>query len=127
MRHRSGNALRGRMALLAFAALVSGAAEAGPLPFNTAPPRHSCGVTFRQQAIWLRSTGDPTPMAQNLNVLIAPTVLIYGINADLMVMGVLPFLYKRVAVNTPMGRVTRHTSGFGDLTTVVRYTVFALD
>lgn len=115
------------MAPLAFAALVSAAAEAGPITFNTALPVHSGELIFRQQAIWLRSTGDPTPMAQNLNALIAATVLIYGINADLMLMGVLPFLYKRVAVTTPVGRVTRHTSGFGDLTTLARYTVFALD
>ncbi len=123
-RARATRRLRGPLAALSLAASL---AQAGPITSNTALPVHSGELIFREQAIWIRSTGDPSPMAQNLNVLVAPTVLIYGVNADLMLMGVVPFLYKQVAVNAPMGRVTRHTSGFGDLTTVARYTVLAID
>ncbi len=107
--------------------LLSEVAQAGPITSNTALPVHSGELIFREQAIWMRSTGDPSPMDRDLDVLMAPSVLIYGVNADLMVMGVLPFLYKRIELATPTGRVTRHTSGFGDLTAVARYTAFAVD
>lgn len=107
--------------------LLSEVAQAGPITSNTALPVHSGELIFREQAIWMRSTGDPSPMDRDLNVLMAPSVLIYGVNADLMVMGVLPFLYKRIELATATGRVTRHTSGFGDLLAVARYTALAVD
>jgi hypothetical protein len=107
--------------------LLTGVARAGPITSNTALPVHSGELIFRQQAIWMRSTGDASALSQNLNVLMAPAVLIYGVNADLMLMGVLPFLHKQVAVSTPSGRVTRLTNGFGDLMAVARYTALAID
>jgi hypothetical protein len=63
----------------------------------------------------------------NLNVVVAPTVLYYGVNADFTLLAVLPFLYKQVAVTTPMGRLTRSTSGFGDMMAAARYTALAID
>ncbi len=105
----------------------AGAAQAGPITSNTALPVHDGELIFREQFLWVRSTRDSSPLDMNLNVLVAPTVIIYGINADLMVMGVLPFMHKQVAVTTPSGRLTRSTNGFGDAFAAVRYTVLAVD
>lgn len=113
--------------VLAVALIAPAIAEAGPITSNTALPVHDGELIFRQQAMWLRSTGDPTPMARELDAIVAPSVLIYGANAELMLMGVLPFVYKHVAVTTPAGRVSRHTTGFGDLSAIARYTVFTDD
>ncbi len=66
-------------------------------------------------------------MSRDLDALVAATVLFYGVDSRLMVLGVLPFMYKRIELTTPAGRVARHTTGFGDLTTVVRYTALAID
>ncbi len=120
-------AVRGRVVPFAALLVLSSTAAAGPITSNTALPVHDGELIFRQQVIWLRSTGDPTPMSRDLDVLVAPTVLLYGVDARLMVMGVLPFMYKRIELTTPAGRVARHTTGFGDLTTVVRYTALAID
>jgi len=118
-----------RARVLPFVALLvlCSTAAAGPITSNTALPVHDGELIFRQQAIWLRSTGDPTPMSRRLDALVLPTVLLYGVDSRLMVMGVLPFMYKRIELTTPAGRVARHTTGFGDLTTVARYTALAID
>jgi hypothetical protein len=118
-----GNSHRLLSALL----LLAAAARAGPITSNTALPVHDGELIFRQQAVWMRSAGNPGTVPQQLDVLAAPAVLVYGVNADLMLMGVLPFLYKTVAVTLPSGRATRHTTGFGDLTAIARYTALALD
>lgn len=107
--------------------IVAGAASAGPIISNTALPVHDGELIVRQQAIWMRAAGNPGAVPEELDVLAAPAVLVYGLNADLMLMGILPFFYKNVAVTLPSGRATRHTTGFGDLTAIGRYTVLALD
>jgi hypothetical protein len=106
---------------------TSTVAEAGPITSNTALPVHSGELILREQVVWIRSTGDQSPRGRDLNVFMVPSVLIYGIDARLMVMGVLPFLHKRMAVSTPEGRITRETTGFGDLLAVARYSAVQLD
>ena len=106
---------------------TSRVAEAGPITSNTALPVHSGELILREQVVWIRSTGDESPQGHELNVLMVPSVLIYGIDARLMVMGVLPFLHKCMAVSTPEGRITRETTGFGDLLAVARYSAVQLD
>src|SRR5260370_8336792 len=110
------------------AALVApSVALAGPITLNTALPVHDGELIVRQEVMWIRSTGDPSPLNMNLNVIAAPAILYYGVNADLALLGVLPFLHKQVAVTTPMGRVTRSTNGFGDMMVAARYPLLALD
>lgn len=102
-------------------------ALAGPITLNTALPVHDGELIVRQEVMWIRSTGDPSPLNMNLNVIAAPAILYYGVNADLALLGVLPLLHKQVAVTTPMGRVTRSTNGFGDMMVAARYTLLAID
>jgi len=103
-------------------------ASAGPITFNTALPVHSDEVIVREQVIWLRATGDPSAMNRNLNVIAAPTVLVYGAHPRVTLFGVLPFLYKRMELTTPAGdRATRSTSGFGDMLAFVRATALQID
>lgn len=102
-------------------------ASAGPITLNTALPVHDGELIVRQQVMWIRSTGDQSPLNMNLNVIVAAAILYYGVNADLTLLGVLPFLHKQVAVTTPMGRMNRSTNGFGDMMVAARYTLLALD
>ncbi len=104
-----------------------GLAAAGPITFNTALPVHAGELIFRQQAIWLRATDDPTPLERGLDVFAYPTVLVYGVNARVTLFGILPFLDKNLELTTPSGRITRGTSGFGDLTTFVRVTALTIN
>jgi hypothetical protein len=106
--------------VLAFA--WPGSAAGGPITFNTALPVHVGELILRGQAIWLRATGDPAPLDRSLDVLAYPTVVVYGVDARVTLFGILPFLDKNLELTTPAGRITRGTSGFGDLTTLVRVT-----
>lgn len=123
-RNRTGS-LRPRAIVAAL--IAPAAAVAGPITLNTALPVHDGELIARQQVMWIRSTGDPSPSNLNLDVVAAPAVLYYGVNPDLTLLGVLPFLHKQVAVTTPAGRVTRSTNGFGDMTVAARYTLLARD
>jgi len=102
-------------------------ALAGPITFNTALPVAKGEYIFREQALVLRSTGDPTPMQQDLRVNGALSVLAYGVTRDLTLFGIVPYLDKTVDVTTPQGRISRGGSGLGDTTLLARYTLYAHD
>jgi hypothetical protein len=99
-----------------------GLLSAGPITFNTALPVHAGEWIVRQQTIWLRARDDPSPLGRELNVFVAPAVVVYGPNSRLALFAIEPFLSKQIELSTPAGRVTRATTGFGDLTAMARVT-----
>ncbi len=100
------------------------ASHAGPITFNTALPISQGEFVLRGQAKWIRSSDDPGPMDRDLTVWVLPTVLAYGFNAKLTLFGVVPYLDKRLEVNTPLGWLSRGDSGLGDATFLARYTLW---
>ena len=60
-----------------------------------------------------------------MNALVS--VLGYGINGDLAVFGVLPYLKKELQTTMGGTRVTRSSKGFGDSSVFARYTFFKQD
>lgn len=101
--------------------------SAGPITFNTALPVHAGEWIVRQQTIWLRATDDPGPLGRELDVFVALAVVVYGPNSRVALFAFEPLLSKQIEVMTPAGRVTRATTGFGDLTAVARVTALAVD
>lgn len=96
---------------------------AAPISFNTALPVHEGGLLFRGQGVWMRMHDDPSPMGREMDVAAVPSVLVYGATSKLALMGVFPYMDKRLAIKST-GAV-RRTSGLGDIMTVARYEVFA--
>lgn len=106
----------------------AGAAEAAPQTFNTALPVAEGEFVFREQFFYRKATDDPSPADRELGVLGAISVLGYGVNRDLAIFGVLPYLDKELDVTTPSAqRVTRDTNGIGDARLLGRYTVYQDD
>lgn len=97
--------------------------QAAPISFNTALPVHQGGLLFRGPGVWMRLHDDPSPMGRAMDVAMVPSVLVYGATAKLALMGVFPYLDKRLAVKST-GAV-RRASGLGDIMTVGRYEVMA--
>ncbi len=100
---------------------------------NTAlPVARGVGI-FRIQAKVLRSSGDESAMNRELNVLMFPTVLVYGITRKLAVFGILPILDKKLEskaphnISSPTGRIERAVSGLADARAFLRYTVYQRD
>jgi len=102
-------------------------ATAGPITFSSALPVADQELVFRQQLLWRRSHDDPSPKDRRLDVVAAPSVVGYGLHERVTVFGTLPFLYKRLELETPAGTKTRSTSGFGDMKTFVRGTLLQFD
>jgi hypothetical protein len=121
MKLRFGGIYLAGMVMLGWA----GVAEAAPQTFNTALPVAEGEFVFREQFIYRKATDDPSPADRDLQVLGAVSVLGYGVNSDLAIFGVLPYLDKELDVTTPSGqRVTRDTNGIGDARLFGRYTVY---
>jgi len=91
---------------------------------NTALPVTKGEAIIRLQTKFIRSTGDSTPMDRDLQVLAFPLVGVYGVTPKVTLFGVIPILDKNLEVTTPMGRVTRNTTGLADARVFARYTLF---
>jgi hypothetical protein len=124
MRVRLGSIYLASMMIISWANAV----EAAPQTFNTALPVAKGEFVFREQFIYRKASGDPSPADRELEELGAISVLGYGVNRGLAVFGVLPYLDKELDVTTSGGqRVTRDTNGIGDARLFGRYTVYQDD
>tara|TARA_R110002110_G_scaffold31396_3_gene110737 strand:+ start:8910 stop:9851 length:942 start_codon:yes stop_codon:yes gene_type:complete len=106
----------------------TGSVRAAPETFNTALPVAKGEFVFREQFLYKKASDDPSPADREVEVLGGISVLGYGVTGDLAIFGVLPYLHKELEVTTPGGqRVTRDTSGIGDIRLFGRYTIFQDD
>jgi len=113
--------------LIVISALTPLSASSAPITFNTALPVAAQEGIVRLQSKYIRSTGDSTTSGRELSVLAAPLVLVYGVTAKLTLFGILPYLDKKLKVNTPKGRDSRGDSGLGETTLIARYTFYQRD
>lgn len=107
--------------------LTAGTAEAGPITFLTALPVGQSQAVIRGQYLLIRASDDPTTADRELTVTGVPVAMAVGVTTRLALFGIVPILDKSIKVNTPIGRVTRDTTGLGDIVAFARYTVYALD
>ena len=83
--------------------MVASSALAAPITTNTALPVHAGGLIVRGQAKVIRSTDDPSPMARELTVWAAPSVLVYGVREKFTLFGIIPYLDKNLDFCHPSG------------------------
>jgi len=109
-----------------FSMLIGGLAvpALGQITMNTALPVTEGNTIIRMQTKFIRSTGDPSSMNRDLIVQAVPLVAVHGITERLAVFGVVPYLNKRLQVNTPLGRKTRKVQGLADARFFARYTLW---
>ncbi|MFQ5756348.1 MAG: transporter [Acidiferrobacterales bacterium] len=105
----------------------SSAVSSAPITFNTALPVAKGEFVFREQLVVNQSGDDPSGADRDRTSQAAVSVLGYGINSKFAVFGVLPYLDNELKITTGGQRVTRSTSGFGDLSMFGRYTVVQRD
>ncbi len=109
--------------LLALTALLRPPlASAAPITSNTALPVHEGELIVRLQGKLMRSTDDSSGAGRELSVWAAPTVLVYGAGDKLAIFSILPYLDKRLELDSPAGRRSRRVSGLGDIRLIARYT-----
>lgn len=102
-------------------------AHSGPITFLTALPVAQAQAVMRGQYLFIRASDDPTPADRELTVHGAPLAIAVGATPRLAVFAVMPIARKAMTISTPAGRVTRDTTGLGDIVTFARYTVYQAD
>ena len=99
-------------------------AGAAPETFNTALPVAKGEFVFRQQVVLDQSGDDPSGAERDRTAWSAISVLGYGVNSDLALFGVVPYVDKRLELTENGGRRARGARGLGDASLFGRYTVF---
>jgi len=103
------------------------AVQAAPNTFNTALSVAKGQYLWREQLV-LRERSGNGPMERDVSVQALGSVLGYGVTSRLAVFGMVPYFFnKELDVTTPMGRIERDTSGFGDVSLFGRYTLYKKD
>lgn len=102
-------------------------ALAGPITFLTALPVAQSQAVVRGQYFLIRATDDPTPAERDLTVNAVPLAVAIGVTPRLAIFGIVPIVNKSIDLSTPIGRVTRDSTGLSDIVTFARYTVYAVD
>lgn len=118
------NSLSRSIPALAILCAWAGTATAAPLTFNTALPISRDEWILREQLMYMKSTDDASSMNRRVEVSALMTMLGYGLTRDFAVFGALPYVDKRLSMNTGGQDETRSRAGFGDLMLVGRYTVY---
>lgn len=109
------------------ALLTATSADAGPVTFLTVLPVAQFQAVVPAQYLLIRASDDSTPADPRLTVHGVPLAVAVGLTPRLALFGIVPILTKSLAVNTPLGRVTRETAGVGDVVAFARYTLYAVN
>ncbi len=90
----------------------AGAAWSAPVTFNTALPVAKGEFVFREQFVLDQSGDDPSGADRDRTAWAAVSVLGYGVNGDLALFGVVPYVDKRLELTEgAAGRVIHMSDG----------------
>lgn len=94
---------------------------------NVALPVRKGGFVYRTQARYLSASDDPAPLDRDIRTYTVPNVLAYGATQRTTLFGVLPYVSRSVEMTQAGLRREEDTDGFGDLSLLLRQTVYARD
>lgn len=109
--------------------IVSGISKvlSAPITFNTALPVAEDEFIGRVQYVVNQSDDDPSGANRDRTAQTIVSVLGYGVTSKLAVFGVLPYRDNELKLTMGDQRITRETSGIGDVTLFGRFTVLQRD
>ena len=83
------------------------------------------GFIIRTQWRYSQLSDDPTPMDRQVNLLVIPTTIVYGITADLTILGTVPVIYRHTDFGSGGGAET--DAGVGDIPLLLKYRFYQED
>ena len=116
--------MRRPRAWLALLLLAPGVAAAQGINTNVALPVAKGEGIWRSQLRFTRATDDPSPLDREVEALVAPQTLVYGVTPRLSTFVTLPLLARR---ELEVGGGDERDSAVGDLTLLARYMLFIDD
>ena len=82
---------------------------------------------IRTQVKYKRVSDDPTSLDRDTWVLSIPTTFVYGFTEKFAGIATIPYIYKKQRTNSGSDRITRKTSGLGDITLLGKYRIYTKD
>jgi len=83
------------------------------------------GFIIRNQWRYSRLSDDPTPLDRELDLLVIPTTIVYGITAELTILGTVPVIYRHTDFGSGGGAET--DAGVGDIPLLLKYRFYQKD
>jgi hypothetical protein len=111
------------MALL----LISSTITAAPITFNSALAVGKGEYVLREQFIVVQSGHDPAGLNRDRTESAIATALGYGLTGKWALFAALPYRHIDLDLETIEQSISRHASGFGDLSLFARYTAYQRD
>ena len=112
---------------IALGLIIFGPAVGAPVTFNTALPVGGDEFVARGLVVVSQSGDDPGADDRDLASTSVIAVLGYGLNHKLALFGVLPYVDKELDIMMNGSRVNRSSSGLGDASAFLRYTLVQRD
>ncbi len=109
------------------ALLTAGSLQAAGINTNVALPVREGGFVYRTQLRYVSTSDDPTPLDRDIDAYIIPNVRVYGATARTTLFSILPFISQSVESSMGGSRQDTDLQGFGDLTFLLRQTVYVRD
>ncbi|NOZ43099.1 MAG: transporter [Alphaproteobacteria bacterium] len=97
-------------------------ASGAPITVTTALPVAEGEFMVREQIIFNHGDSDPKTKARERTARTIVSVLAYGVNSDLAVFAVVPYVSKSLKAGA--SAIGRHADGLGDMKIFGRYTLF---
>jgi len=116
-----------RLPLVAAVVLIAiwpGSGSVAQITTNTALPVGKGQTILRFQSKLLRKTVNDIPEGPEVDVFAVPIVVVHGPTAKLALFAVVPYFNKSLDMPTQGGRVSRSTSGIGDVRTFARFEIY---
>ncbi len=105
----------------------AGGLRAAGINTNVALPVRQGGFVYRTQLRFLSVSDDPSPLNRDIEAYVVANVLIYGATSRTTLFGILPYIFESVERDSGGIREDDRSNGFGDLTFLLRQTVYARD
>lgn len=94
---------------------------------NVALPVRQGGFVYRTQLRFLSVSDDPSQLNRDIKAYVVSNVLVYGATSQTTLFGILPYIFESVERDSGGVREDDRSNGFGDLTFLLRQTVYARD
>ena len=82
---------------------------------------------IRTQVKYKRVSDDPTSSDRDTWTLSIPTTFVYGFTEKFSGIATIPYIYRKQRTNSGSDRITRKTSGLGDITFLGKYRIYTKD
>jgi len=82
---------------------------------------------IRTQVKYKRVSDDPTSLDRDTWTLAVPITFVYGFTEKFAGIATIPYIYRKQRTNSGSDRITRKTSGLGDITLLGKYRIYTKD